>query len=136
MQKISFTTPFPPSVNRIYATSSRPKISKAGKIYYPRVLSKEGRVFKKYVSELLRFGFYKVKYGDHPVEIEVTFCLPDDNRTRDDHNCEKILYDAIQESGIINNDKQLYPRHILRGKKVKGGAAHIIMKPYIEEQKS
>ena len=136
MERISFTTPYPPSVNRIYATSSQRKISKAGKVYYPRILSKEAKAFKKYVSELLFYTFPKVKYGRHPVDIDIVVFPPDDKRTRDDHNIEKILYDAIEMSGIIDNDKQIVKRSICQGKKVKGGSLNIVMKPYIEETKS
>jgi Holliday junction resolvase RusA-like endonuclease len=130
MKEITFTIPYPPSVNKIYAQSPKPKVSKAGKIYYPRLLSKEGQEFKKYVSELIFYTFPRIKYEDHPVEINIIVNEPNDNRTRDSHNGEKILYDAIQESGIINNDKQLVKRSSTPGKKIDKGSWIVVMRPY------
>lgn len=134
MEEIIFIVPYPPSVNKAYSTSSKGKIVKggknAGKIYFPRRLSPESLAYKKFVSQLIFFSFLKVKYDDHPVEIEIIVNSPDDNRTRDDHNCEKILYDAIQESGIIKNDKQIVKRTIMPGIKIGKGSWIVKMNPY------
>jgi Holliday junction resolvase RusA-like endonuclease len=37
------------------------------------------------------------------------------NLRGDNHNCEKIVFDAIQLSGIINNDKQIIAHEIIPG---------------------
>jgi len=133
MIEITFTTPWPPSVNQLYTTSAVPRYSqKKQKYYYPRHLCKKGYEFKKYVVELLNYTFPKVRYGSHPVKIYIVYRLPLDKRKRDVHNVEKILFDSIKASGIIDDDDQIVKWTFDPGKKCPNGELEITMKPYHE----
>jgi Holliday junction resolvase RusA-like endonuclease len=130
MQPIEFIVPYPPTANNLYVVSKRAKWSKKkNKWYYPRFLAPKARSYKKYVSELIAYTFPKVKYGTHPIGVYITVSPPNDNRIRDIHNGEKILFDAIQESGIIDNDHQILDRSSKIGEKVKDGQWKINIKP-------
>jgi len=73
-------------------------------------MSKEATQYKKLVSELIFYKFPKVKYEKVPVGVYIIIYPPDDNRIRDMHNGEKILFDSIEASGIIDNDCQIVDR--------------------------
>lgn len=133
MENIEFIVPWPPSANSLYVnenklTLSQPKdpLKKAPRYYQKRRLSKEGINFTKYVKDLLGYTFPRVKYGSHPVFAYITL-YPPDKRRRDHPNCEKVLYDAIQKSGIINDDRQFLERKSSAGVVVKDGLIHVSM---------
>lgn len=133
MEEIKIIVPYPPSINRIYVTSAKPSWSKTKQKWYsPRFLTKEGRAYKKLVSELIYYTFPKVKYGDSLIEVHCLVNPPNDNRHRDHHNAEKILFDCIEASGIIKNDKQIMNRSCTIGKKIEGGQWVVRIKPFRE----
>lgn len=90
---------YPPSVNHLYAT-----------VHNRRVLSKEGRAYKKHVWITLLLN-RAVKF-DHEAKLRLTLAAhPPDARRRDLSNLFKIVEDALQDSGCIPNDcqiKQIY----------------------------
>jgi len=136
MKSITFTTPYPPSNNSLYTGSHQKKWSEnKQKFYYPRVLTTEARQFKKYVSELIAYSFSKVKYGKNFVEVHIIVNPPADNRKRDIHNGEKVLFDAIKASGIIEDDDQIVHRTSTIGEKLGKGQWIVTMKPYYREMK-
>lgn len=122
MQGITFTVPFPPSCNHLYVSSPHRKWSKKlGKWYCPRYLAPEAKQYKKLVSGLIACKFPEVKYGKAQVGVYITVYPPGDNRVRDMHNGEKILFDAIEASGIIANDCQIVDRSSTIAHKVDKG---------------
>jgi Holliday junction resolvase RusA-like endonuclease len=133
MKPIEFIVPYPPTVNNLYVVSNQRTWSKKkNKWYYPRFLTAEARNYKKYVSELIAYTFPKIKYGEHPIGVYITVNPPNDNRRRDIHNGEKILFDAIKESGIINDDHQIIDRSSTISEKIKDGQWKVKIKPYVE----
>jgi Holliday junction resolvase RusA-like endonuclease len=131
MESITFTVPFPPTCNHLYVSSPHRKWSKRlQKWYYPRYLSKEALQYKKLVSDLIFYKFPKVKYGKSPIGVYIIVYPPDDNRRRDMHNGEKILFDSIEESGIIDNDCQIVDRSSKIAHKMDKGQWVITIKPF------
>src|SRR5271169_2955749 len=99
---ISFSIPLPPSINEQYVNHKpTPRDTNAR----GRHLTKAARSYKKSVAEQIMYCFPRVKYGKDPVSISIVV-YPKNNR-RDEFNCEKIVFDAIQDSGIIENDRQI-----------------------------
>lgn len=122
MESITFTVPYPPTCNNLYVSSPKKKWSKRlKKWYYPRYMTKEAKQYKKLVSELIFYKFPKVKYGKLPIGVYITVYPPNDNRMRDIHNGEKILFDAIEASGIIDNDCKIVDRSSTIAHKVDKG---------------
>ena len=131
MKTIEFSIPYPPTVNHLYSTSGVRKWSeKKKKWYYPRHTSNEARKFKNEVAQIIAYECPKVHYGDSLVEVHIIVYPHTDKRKRDHHNGEKALYDAIELSGIINNDKQIVKRSQDIGEPVQGGRWHVTIKPY------
>lgn len=131
MEPITFTVPFPPSCNHLYVSSPYKKWSKKlGKWYYPRYLATEAKQYKKLVSELILYKFPKIKYGKEPIGVYIVVYPPNDNRIRDMHNGEKILFDAIEASGIIDNDCQVVERSSSIGDKTDKGQWVVTIKPF------
>lgn len=132
MQPITFTIPYPPSHNRMYLSVN--VFSAKQKRHVPRrFLTKEARSFKKYVSELIFYSFPRIKYGNHPVSVNIVVNPPLDNRKRDHANGEKALFDAIAASGIIDDDDQIVDRSSTIGPKIGRGQWIVTIKPFKQE---
>ena len=48
-----------------------------------------------------------------PISIEVCMTMPD-KRKRDLDNVEKVLYDALQKSGVIDDDSMIYYKTVYK----------------------
>lgn len=73
------------------------------------ILSSKARTYINNVGGDLRRWAKKVKYKpiDNYRTIELWFILP--RRSCDGHNYGKILFDALEEGGIVTNDRYLLP---------------------------
>jgi Holliday junction resolvase RusA-like endonuclease len=135
MQPIEFIVPYPPTANNLHVVSKQRRWSeKKKKWYFPRVLTPKARNYKKYVSELIFYTFPKIKYGKQPVGVYIIVNPPNDNRIRDIHNGEKILFDAIKESGIITDDHQIVDRSSTIAEKIKDGQWKVKIKPFMRTE--
>jgi Holliday junction resolvase RusA-like endonuclease len=105
MKSISLSIPYPPSVNRIYYNR------KSGTNLRGRGLTKEAKDYKIIVANLIHYTFPTVKFGDERVKLSILDCAI--KPRGDNHNGEKIVADAIELSGIINNDRQIVCTEIL-----------------------
>ena len=107
--------PWPTSVNAYWKTTS------FGSVY----VSAEGKAYKETVSAHVRRLCEAALVGR--IFFDAKF-YPPDRRGRDLDNCFKVLIDAIADSGIIANDKQIKKinAEMMDGEniaRVKGGAA-------------
>jgi len=109
MKILSIVIPYPISVNKMYY--NRNLDGKKG--LRGRGLTKEAIQYKKYVAELLHYSFLGSKFGDSNVKVTILDNPP--HRRLDSHNGLKIVFDAIQLSGIINNDKQIVAYEVIPG---------------------
>lgn len=89
--------PLPPSVNEAYI---RPKFG--GKY----ILSDKARTWRTEAILMLR-GYPRIS---GKVKINCIYVFPD-KRRRDFHNYGKLLYDALQESKIIEDDSHIMEEH-------------------------
>ncbi len=90
---IHLQLPFPPSVNRYWRHVGN------------RVLiSREGRVYRSTVSDLMKRQRVKKQDGELIVDISL---IPADRRRRDVDNSLKALLDAMQTGGAYDDDSQI-----------------------------
>ena len=113
MKTVLINIPYPPSVNKTYynrviATDPLKKNKLRG-----RGLTKEARDYKKTVASLIYYQFNNQKFEDN--KVKVTILDNPINDMRDNHNCLKIVFDAIELSGLINNDRQIIAHEIIPG---------------------
>lgn len=94
---------YPPSVNHYWRMVGRGKM----------VISDEGRRYIRDVGQrVLISGIRRPILGDLRVTI---VAFPPDRRLRDIDNLAKGTLDAIQKSGLIENDNQVWDLRIVRG---------------------
>lgn len=107
MTSVKIRLPWPPSVNRMWRTPHK------GPLAGRTMLSKEGRQFRADVEEnLLRQGIPRRALSGR---LEVTIrCWPPDRRARDLDNLPKGILDALQKSGVIDDDKLIDVLHVHR----------------------
>jgi Holliday junction resolvase RusA-like endonuclease len=106
MKTVQITIPYPPSVNKIYYNRQTPDSQLRG-----RGLTSEAKKYKNYVAELLHYSFPSIKFGKQDVKVSILSNPP--NKRGDNHNGLKIVFDAIELSGIIENDKQIVALEII-----------------------
>nr|XP_018907344.1 PREDICTED: uncharacterized protein LOC109037231 isoform X2 [Bemisia tabaci] len=106
--------PFPPSVNHYcYHAKSR------------HFITKEGRQYRNAVTtEVLRLELAVRHRGKIGMKL---VAHPPDRRRRDLDNLLKAPLDALQHSGIYEDDNQIDDLHIVRGEKVDGGRLDVTL---------
>ncbi len=82
----------------------RPRKGKAGHFYTP----KETRDYEELVAWVARAS--GIKMGKALIEVDTTFFFSD-LRHGDGDNCHKSVLDALQNAGVIVNDKQVVDGH-------------------------
>lgn len=129
MKNVVITIPYPPSVNKTYYNRTITKDSVVKNTLRGRGLTKEAKAYKLGVANLLHYQFLNIKYGNHPVKVTI-LDNPSDGRG-DNHNCEKIVFDAIQLSGLIDNDKQIIAHEMIPGVYKNPPSWTIKIEPYL-----
>lgn len=111
-QSTTFTLPFPPSVNNLYAT-----------VHGRKVLSKRGREYHRDVTEsMLKQQFQR--FGPQRVGYRVTV-FPPDRRRRDLSNLVKAMEDALTAAGLWDDDSQVDDLQLVRGHVAPGGSLYV-----------
>lgn len=113
MKNVVITIPYPPSVNETYYNRSFSNDSLKKNKLRGRGLTKEAKSYKIDLAFELHFKFHRDKFGNHPVKV--TILDNPLNKRGDNHNCEKIVFDAIQLSGLIDNDNQIIAHEMIPG---------------------
>ena len=116
---MKLTLPFPPTVNSYYRAPDK------GALKGKHLISESGRKFKKKV-----YAAVVTQYGGIPrpvtVDVEVNITLyPPDRRRRDLDNYNKALFDALTNSRVWVDDRQVQRMLVEWGPKVTGGKVEI-----------
>lgn len=113
MTVIRMRLPYPPTINHVYGnTDGGGRYMKPeGKAYAERI----AWTVKSLCRTTKLFGPLAVAYILHPP----------DKRKRDIANCEKVLTDAIQASGLFADDFQIATMILSRGEPVVGGSVEV-----------
>jgi|ERR1700678_1582560 len=130
MKSVLITIPYPPSVNKTYFNRTITRDQNTPNKLSGRGLTKEAKAYKVNLSFLLHFQFHNLKFGDHPVKVTIQDNPLNDRR--DNHNCEKIVFDAIQLSGLIDNDKQIIAHEMIPGTFKNPPTWTIKIEPYLK----
>ena len=92
---LSFWLPYPPSVNHYWTISGK-----------RMVIGKRGRQYREDAAAALTVQGVSRLGLDSPVCIQVSVFLPKDRRFGADlDNCQKAPFDAIENYGVLENDK-------------------------------
>ena len=106
--------PYPPSINNYWIASG-----------HRRFISKRGVTFKVAVAEYVALHQLE-SFGDGSVVVDIVL-RPRDARLMDIDNCIKPILDALQDSGLMTDDKQVHQVSITRGLVMKGGGGCIVV---------
>jgi crossover junction endodeoxyribonuclease RusA len=108
---LSFTLPYPPSVNTYWRHPSR------GPLAGRHLISQEGRAYREairaHVAEL------KDKTVTGPVAVDIEAFFPD-RRKRDLDNILKSLLDSLTHAGVWEDDSQIVDLRIRKGPTIAG----------------
>ncbi len=115
MTTVRLKLPYPPTVNHVYG------LGRKGTLY----MKPEGKAYTERIAWTVKslcrttklFGPLAVAYILHPP----------DKRKRDIANCEKVLTDAIQASGLFDDDFQIATMILSRGEPVVGGSVEVVI---------
>ena len=120
MRSYEFLLPFPPTVNKMYAT--------VGKM---RVLSKRGREYQAEVTAAMQEQKLTDIFLTGRLAVSIVM-NPPCNRRRDIENFLKAPNDALTNCGLWKDDEQIDDLRIVRGIKSKPGFLSVIVR-VIEE---
>ncbi|MBU3640001.1 RusA family crossover junction endodeoxyribonuclease [Polynucleobacter sp. AP-RePozz3-80-G7] len=107
--------PLPPTINSYYAT-----------VRNRRIVSADGRAFKKYVSDYCLVNRV-AKFGSSRILLAMLI-HPADKRRSDINNRIKALEDALVEAGVMDDDSQIDKTINERGEIKKGGECAVMLK--------
>lgn len=107
--------PYPPSVNHYWLASG-----------HRRYISPAGQRFRSDAGYLIQAARRGQKATNSRVEVSVSVeVYPPDRRRRDLDNILKPILDALQHSGVIEDDSQVAELRVNRCERVKGGAIRV-----------
>lgn len=108
---LSFTLPYPPSVNTYWRHPSR------GPLAGRHLISQEGRAYREAIrAHVAESSFGKIT-GLVAVDIEAFF---PDRRKRDLDNILKSLLDSLTHAGVWEDDSQIVDLRIRKGPTIAG----------------
>ena len=116
MNIIKLTLPWPPSINHAKGISNNKP--------YPKNTLKK---FKEDVYVLVRDQYKGPVLGKSRLEMHIQAFTPD-RRRRDLDNIQKVLIDAMQATGLFDDDEQIDYLSILRCPRTKGGEVVVLIK--------
>ena len=122
---LSFTLPFPPSLNSIWRAVV---ITLKGKPQARVLLSEEGRAYRRAVRAVLHSLGNPTTPPGARLALHLHACPPD-RRTRDLSNLPKALEDALTHAGVWADDSLIDELRVTRGPVTTGGQVHVTITP-------
>lgn len=117
--KIQFTLPYPPSINKLFATSWKSKQRFRSKVY--KAWAEEaGYALKGQIKPDQRFGGF--------IAITMRFGRPD-KRKRDLDNLAKPVCDLLVSYSVIKDDSYITSLHLLWDETIQGASITIDESP-------
>jgi crossover junction endodeoxyribonuclease RusA len=111
---LTFTLPFPPSVNTYYRRGQN-----------ATYLSKAGRLFKEKVADIISNNNIKLN-GRLFIYIALS---SNSKRLYDIDNRIKATLDALQSAGVFDDDEQVDRIEVVRQTPCKGGYCKVVIMP-------
>lgn len=123
---IKFTVPLPPPINQTYKSGRNPKTGKA--IFY-----KDKSAHKWLEAAIwevkLQTACQKLGKGVYSVSIVLDGLHP----LSDTDSYTKALFDLIQKSGVIENDRMIREHHVYEGQRGGEKRAHVTVE-YVNDK--
>lgn len=113
MTTVRLKLPYPPTVNHVYG------LGRKGTLY----MKPEGKAYSERVAWMVKAACRALKLSG---PLAVSYIIhPPDKRKRDIANCEKVLTDAIQMSGLFDDDFQIAAMMLSRSEPELGGSVEV-----------
>ncbi|MBZ9752744.1 RusA family crossover junction endodeoxyribonuclease [Deinococcus sp. HMF7604] len=128
---LTFTLPFPPSLNSIWRAALVPcKPKKPGAPPWAAriLLSLEGRKYRRAVRDVIRALNSPTTPPGARLALHLHACVPD-RRARDLSNLPKALEDALTHAGVWADDSLIDELRVTRGPVVPGGQVQVTITP-------
>jgi|SRR4051812_10260592 crossover junction endodeoxyribonuclease RusA len=124
---LSFSLPFPPSVNTYWRHIAKGKL--AGRV----LISEKGRAYRIECARTLLVQ--RVPRGAVSGKLKVQiFASPPDRRTRDLDNMLKASLDALKHCEVVRDDADIDDLHITRGSVRKDGELQVLITEIIQPE--
>ena len=98
--------------------------------YSKPFVKEEGRIFKEHVAWIVKskkwHNLGQTELLGYKLKV-TTFCYPPDNRRRDIGNLDYCLMDALQDSGMIRDDCDIWNNQYIRKEVVPGGKVKVVI---------
>ncbi|WP_295821722.1 RusA family crossover junction endodeoxyribonuclease [uncultured Deinococcus sp.] len=127
---LTFTLPFPPSLNSIWRATLVPcKPKKPGAPPWAArvLLSQEGRQYRRAVRDIIRALHNPSTPPGARLALHLHVCPPD-RRARDLSNLPKALEDALTHAGVWADDSLIDELRVTRGPVTTGGQVHVTIR--------
>ncbi|GGS06788.1 RusA family crossover junction endodeoxyribonuclease [Deinococcus sedimenti] len=124
---LTFTLPFPPSLNSIWRATLVPcKPKKPGAPPWAAriLLSQDGRQYRRAVRDIIRALNSPSTPPGARLALHLHVCPPD-RRARDLSNIPKALEDALTHAGVWADDSLIDELRVTRGSVTTGGQVHV-----------
>lgn len=118
MMPITFTLPWPPSVNTYWRHIVLPM--KGGRSRSATILSEDARKYRKAVADQVLVQRVPRDGSHGRLAVEITAYAPD-RRARDLDNLPKGILDSLKHAGVIRDDSDIDRLTIRRGEVKKCG---------------
>ena len=128
---LTFTLPFPPSLNSIWRATLVPcKPKKPGAPPWAAriLLSQDGRQYRRAVRDIIRALHEPSTPPGARLALHLHVCPPD-RRARDLSNLPKALEDALTHAGVWADDSLIDELRVTRGPVTTGGQVHVTITP-------
>lgn len=128
---LTFTLPFPPSLNSIWRATLVPcKPKKPGAPPWAAriLLSQDGRQYRRAVRDIIRALNSPSTPPGARLALHLHVCPPD-RRARDLSNLPKALEDALTHAGVWADDSLIDELRVTRGQVTTGGQVHVTITP-------
>lgn len=128
---LTFTLPFPPSLNSIWRATLVPcKPKKPGAPPWAAriLLSQDGRQYRRAVRDIIRALNSPSTPPGARLALHLHVCPPD-RRARDLSNLPKALEDALTHAGVWADDSLIDELRVTRGPVTPGGQVHVTITP-------
>lgn len=129
---LTFTLPFPPSLNSIWRATLVPcKPKKPGAPPWAAriLLSQDGRQYRRAVRDIIRALHNPSTPPGARLALHLHVCPPD-RRARDLSNLPKALEDALTHAGVWADDSLIDELRVTRGPITTGGQVHVTITPF------
>lgn len=128
---LTFTLPFPPSLNSIWRATLVPCTPKkpGAPPWAARILlSQDGRQYRRAVRDIIRALHSPSTPPGARLSLHLHVCPPD-RRARDLSNLPKALEDALTHAGVWADDSLIDELRVTRGPVTSGGQVHVTITP-------